>query len=72
MRVLAYTGSGAVGKDVLRASAASNLKRDYLELGGKSPNIVFVDAPGLAAAATVAAKAFFKNSGQICIALRGF
>ncbi len=43
--VLVFTGSGATGRRLLEYSARSNLKRCYLELGGKSPNIVFADAP---------------------------
>ena len=66
--VLTFTGSGATGRRLLEASAQSNLKRVYLELGGKSPNIVFADAPDLAEAAKVAAYGIFRNSGQVCIA----
>ena len=66
--VLAFTGSGATGRRLLEASAASNLKRVYLELGGKSPNIVFADAPDLAQAAKVSAMGIFRNSGQVCVA----
>ena len=66
--VLAFTGSGGVGRRLLEYSARSNLKRIYLELGGKSPNIIFADAPDLAAAAKVAAYGIFRNSGQVCIA----
>ncbi len=66
--VLAFTGSGATGRRLLEASAASNLKRCYLELGGKSPNIVFADAPDLAHAAKVSAAGIFRNSGQVCVA----
>lgn len=66
--VLAFTGSGTVGRRILAASAESNMKRVYLELGGKSPNIVFADAPDLDVAAAVSANAFFKNAGQICVA----
>lgn len=66
--VLAFTGSGPVGRALLRASANSNLKRVYLELGGKSPNIVFDDAPDLAQAAQVSAMGIFRNSGQVCVA----
>ncbi|UWQ34948.1 aldehyde dehydrogenase [Leisingera sp. M527] len=66
--VLAFTGSGATGRKLLEASARSNLKRCYLELGGKSPNIVFADAPDLAKAAKVSAAGIFRNSGQVCIA----
>ncbi|GAA3212696.1 hypothetical protein GCM10020256_12300 [Streptomyces thermocoprophilus] len=45
MDVLAFTGSTAVGRHFLRYAADSNLKRVWLELGGKSPNIVLPDAP---------------------------
>jgi gamma-glutamyl-gamma-aminobutyraldehyde dehydrogenase len=66
--VLVFTGSGATGRRLLEYSARSNLKRCYLELGGKSPNIVFADAPDLSAAAKAAATAIFRNAGQVCVA----
>lgn len=66
--VLVFTGSGGVGRRLLEYSARSNLKRVYLELGGKSPNIVFADAPDLAKAAQVSAQGMFRNSGQVCVA----
>ena len=66
--ILAFTGSGPVGRLLLKASAESNLKRVYLELGGKSPNIVFDDAPDLAHAAKVSAMGIYRNSGQVCVA----
>lgn len=66
--VLAFTGSGGVGRRLLEYSARSNLKRVYLELGGKSPNIVFADAPDLDQAARISATAIFRNSGQVCVA----
>lgn len=66
--VLVFTGSGATGRRLLEYSARSNLKRCYLELGGKSPNIVFADAPDLGAAAQSAATAIFRNAGQVCVA----
>ncbi|RNC93507.1 MAG: aldehyde dehydrogenase family protein [Oricola sp.] len=66
--VLVFTGSGATGRKLLQASAESNLKRVYLELGGKSPNIVFADAPDLETAAEAAVNAVFRNSGQVCVA----
>lgn len=66
--VLAFTGSGATGRRLLAASAASNLKRVYLELGGKSPNVVFADTPDLDQAAKVSAAGIFRNSGQVCVA----
>lgn len=66
--VLAFTGSGGVGRRLLDYSARSNLKRVYLELGGKSPNIVFADAPDLDHAARISAYGIFRNSGQVCVA----
>jgi 4-(gamma-glutamylamino)butanal dehydrogenase len=66
--VMAFTGSGFVGRKLLEYSARSNLKRCYLELGGKSPNIVFADAPNLGAAAKTSAYGIFRNSGQVCVA----
>ncbi|HWU61892.1 MAG TPA: aldehyde dehydrogenase [Ensifer sp.] len=66
--VLAFTGSGPVGRRLLEYSARSNLKRVYLELGGKSPNIVFADATDLDRVAKVSANGIFRNSGQVCVA----
>ncbi|GAA0909151.1 aldehyde dehydrogenase [Streptomyces thermoalcalitolerans] len=66
--VLAFTGSTAVGRHFLRYSADSNLKRVWLELGGKSPNIVLPDAPDLAKAAATAAWGIFFNQGEMCTA----
>lgn len=61
---IAFTGSTVVGKNILQ-SAAGNLKKVTLELGGKSPNIIFEDAD-LDAAIHAAAGSFCRNSGQIC------
>jgi 4-(gamma-glutamylamino)butanal dehydrogenase len=66
--VLTFTGSTEVGRQFLRYAADSNLKRVYLELGGKSPNIIFPDAPDLDAAADSAAWAIYFNSGEMCTA----
>ncbi len=66
--IMVFTGSGATGRRLLEYSARSNMKRCYLELGGKSPNIVFNDAPDLGEAAKVSAGGIFRNAGQICIA----
>ncbi|WP_425039744.1 aldehyde dehydrogenase [Primorskyibacter sp. S187A] len=66
--VLAFTGSGATGRRLMEYAARSNMKRVYLELGGKSPNIVFADAPDLGEAAKVAASGIFRNAGQVCVA----
>ena len=60
------TGSTAVGRSVIRASAG-NLKRLALELGSKAPNIIFADAD-LDAAIPGAFRAAFGNSGQSCVA----
>jgi acyl-CoA reductase-like NAD-dependent aldehyde dehydrogenase len=66
VNTIVFTGSGAVGREVAR-NAADTHKRVFLELGGKSPNIVFADAD-LESAATTAAAAIFWNSGQVCCA----
>ncbi|WP_299297272.1 aldehyde dehydrogenase family protein [uncultured Tateyamaria sp.] len=66
--VLVFTGSGGTGRRLMGYAARSNLKRVYLELGGKSPNIVFADAPDLVQAAKVAASGIFRNAGQVCVA----
>ncbi len=66
--VLVFTGSGTTGRRLLEYSARSNLKRVYLELGGKSPNIVFADAPDLAEAVKTSAAGIFRNAGQVCVA----
>ena len=66
--MLAFTGSGAVGKLLMQYSGQSNLKRVSLELGGKSPHIVFDDCPDVRRAATEAAWGIFYNSGQVCTA----
>ena len=63
---IAFTGSTAVGRKIVQASAG-NLKRVQLELGGKGANIVFDDA-NLAAAVNGSAFAIFHNQGQACIA----
>jgi len=63
---VAFTGSHLTGQKIVQASAG-NLKRVSLELGGKSPDIVFADA-GLDAAVPGAGMAVFANSGQICSA----
>jgi aldehyde dehydrogenase (NAD+) len=64
---VAFTGEGATGKLVMTAAAQSNLKRVSLELGGKSPNIVFADAD-LEQAAGSSPMSVFANTGQDCCA----
>jgi acyl-CoA reductase-like NAD-dependent aldehyde dehydrogenase len=64
---LAFTGSIRTARSLLQASAASNLKKLSLELGGKSPHIVFDDAdqkPALSAALW----GIFMNKGEVCAA----
>jgi aldehyde dehydrogenase (NAD+) len=63
---VAFTGSHLTGQKIVEASAG-NLKRVSLELGGKSPDVVFADAD-LEAAVPGAGMAVFANSGQICSA----
>src|SRR5947209_4195899 len=63
---IAFTGSTEVGRSIA-AAAAGTIKRVTLELGGKSPNLVFADAD-LAAAAASAPMAVFGNAGQDCCA----
>lgn len=64
---VAFTGSTEVGHLIMEAAAKSNLKRVTLELGGKSPNIVFADA-NIDAAIQAAHEAIFFNQGQCCSA----
>lgn len=63
---IAFTGETATGKQIMRG-AADTLKRISLELGGKSPNIVFADAD-LDAAARGATTGIFYNKGEVCCA----
>jgi len=63
---LGFTGSTEVGRYFLSYSGQSNMKRVSLECGGKSPNIIFADAPDLDHAAKMAANGMFGNSGQVC------
>jgi phenylacetaldehyde dehydrogenase len=64
---IAFTGSTEVGKIIVKA-AAGNLKKVTLELGGKSPTIVFKDVGDVDAAIEGAANAIFFNHGQCCCA----
>lgn len=66
--MIAFTGSGPVGKLLMQYSGQSNLKRVSLELGGKSAQIVFADCPDLNAAAVSAAWGVFFNQGEVCTA----
>jgi aldehyde dehydrogenase (NAD+) len=64
---VAFTGSTEVGHLIMEAAAQSNLKRVTLELGGKSPNIVFADVD-VDEAVEGAHLGLFSNQGQICCA----
>lgn len=63
-----FTGSTEVGKLFLRYSSESNMKRIFLECGGKSPNIVLSDCSDLDEAAKASAKGVFFNQGEVCCA----
>ncbi|MGB1237760.1 MAG: aldehyde dehydrogenase family protein, partial [Pseudomonadales bacterium] len=63
-----FTGSGGVGRRLMEYAAQSNMKRVYLELGGKSANIIFPDAANLERVARETAASIFRNSGQVCVA----
>jgi aldehyde dehydrogenase (NAD+) len=64
---VAFTGSTEVGRLIMEASAKSNLKKITLELGGKSPNIIFADTD-LDEAVEGAHLGLFSNQGQVCCA----
>jgi phenylacetaldehyde dehydrogenase len=64
---VAFTGSTEVGRLIVAAAGKTNLKKVTLELGGKSPNIVFADADVKSAIAGAASAVFF-NHGQCCCA----
>jgi acyl-CoA reductase-like NAD-dependent aldehyde dehydrogenase len=61
---ITFTGSTKIGKHLVQCSGKSNLKRAFMECGGKSPNIVLADAPDLDAAAS-AVGAIFYNQGSV-------
>lgn len=65
---ITFTGSTEVGMRLLGDAAVSNGKSVSLELGGKSPNIIFADAPDLEVAINTAVWAFTFNTGQMCTA----
>ncbi|XP_067667268.1 retinal dehydrogenase 2-like [Haliotis asinina] len=64
---VAFTGSTEIGKVIMAAAAGTNLKRTTLELGGKSPNVIFADSD-LDIASAWAHEAVMTNMGQCCIA----
>lgn len=63
---ISFTGGTATGRHILKASADSNLKPVTLELGGKSPNIIFQDAGNLDAVAERSFTAMFSHKGEKC------
>ena len=65
---VAFTGSTAVGRQIAGYAAASNLKRTWLELGGKSPQLILADCPDLEQAARAVAGGIFFNQGEMCSA----
>ena len=65
---LVFTGSTKIAKQLMIYAGESNMKRVWLEAGGKSPNIVFADTPDLQAAAESAAAAIAFNQGEVCTA----
>jgi 4-guanidinobutyraldehyde dehydrogenase/NAD-dependent aldehyde dehydrogenase len=65
---VAFTGSSRTGKRMLEYSGKSNMKRVWLECGGKAPNVVLGDVPDLERAATAAAYGIFFNQGEMCSA----
>lgn len=66
--VMTFTGSTRTGKQLLKDAGESNMKRVWLEAGGKSANIVFADCPNLDQAVSATAAGIFYNQGQVCIA----
>ena len=67
VRALTFTGSGRTGRMIQAAAAKSNLKQVFLELGGKSPAVVFEDAD-LEKAVRETAHSIQTNAGQVCMA----
>jgi 4-guanidinobutyraldehyde dehydrogenase/NAD-dependent aldehyde dehydrogenase len=65
---IGFTGSTRTGKRMLEYAGQSNMKRVWLECGGKSPNIILADCPDLDRAAEAAAAAIFFNQGEMCSA----
>lgn len=65
---ITFTGSTEVGKLFLEYSGKSNMKRVSLETGGKTPNIIFADAPDLDFAIGAVGFSIFWNTGEMCIA----
>ena len=67
VNILAFTGSSRVAGMLMVYAGQSNMKRVWLEAGGKSPNLIFADCD-IKRAAESAANAIFTNQGEVCIA----
>ncbi|MEZ9835180.1 aldehyde dehydrogenase [Vibrio breoganii] len=65
---ITFTGSTAVGKKLLSFAGESNLKRAFMECGGKSPHIIHHDVKDIEKAAATAASAICYNQGEVCTA----
>jgi aldehyde dehydrogenase (NAD+) len=65
---ISFTGSTRTGAAIMAASAASGVKPVTLELGGKSPQLVFADTPSADKTARQVAAAILGNAGQVCVA----
>jgi acyl-CoA reductase-like NAD-dependent aldehyde dehydrogenase len=65
---VAFTGSTAVGKLLLQYAGQSNMKRVSLETGGKTPNLIFADAPDMRFAVNAVGFSIFWNTGEMCVA----
>jgi aldehyde dehydrogenase (NAD+) len=65
---ISFTGSTRTGEAIMVASAQSGIKPVTLELGGKSPQLVFADAPDLDRVARAVAGSILNNAGQVCVA----
>jgi acyl-CoA reductase-like NAD-dependent aldehyde dehydrogenase len=63
---IGFTGSTEIGKAFIKYSSESNAKSVSVEMGGKSPQVVFADAGNLEKVATNVAKGIYYNSGQVC------
>lgn len=63
-----FTGSTATGRRILMASSSVQIRPLTLELGGKSAQVVFADAPDISVAASAIANGIFNNAGQVCVA----
>ena len=66
IQAVTFTGSCQTGKKIVQSSGATNLKRITLELGGKSPLVIFDDVHDLESAAKTAFNGLFVSNGQVC------